>query len=524
MKIELNHTIKLQSGFAFLDIEVLHKADDMAEFLESLQKNEALLKEPLQTRAKEEMQKLGFLDSNNSLTKEGKKLIKTKKRYIKECGKYKIDFSYNDSIFDNRIFKAKRAEIDESEQELETIDFGKKSRVLLDDENKVTDSIKILTKLASVQMQRGEEIITYIRFHLASVQMQRRQEIITYIRFHEINQNGEILRDTECLDGVDIEENEDFSEKFLDTKTFIQKYEQALGPNWDRDNLVYRINTDELNDFLEEQVIKDIRTLTASFKKENFTFSNLALSPKEESDAKYMLNCCLLKDLSESYLTQDDLDSKLESYINHKGLNEFLKSSDKKEYISKLESSLKQEKDKTAYWHYNAINDLLPKRDLLPNIIKTITLNYDEELSYADFIDKITQNREIQAFIYIDRYFTDVYQYKKAELIAQGFNTQQYLIITDERNIESLTARQLNARPFDPIPHDRYMILKVNNEIEIWNITQSDFLYFDEIKAKDITLDTKGRAEGCVISNIDNFSIFDNKLKEIIQDFMGVKQ
>lgn len=499
MKIELNHTIKLQSGFAFLDIEVLHKADDMAGFLESLQNNKALLKEPLQTRAKKEMQKLGFLDSNNSLTKEGKKLIKTKKRYIKECGKYKIDFSYNDSIFDNRIFKAKRAEIDESEQELETIDFGKKSYLLLDDKNEKLDKITTTT---------------------AKIQKDTTQSSIIYQRFYEIDSKGKIINDTEKLNNIDIKA----SENFLNTQTFIQKYEQVLGPNWDRDNLVYRINTDELNDFLEEQVIKDIRTLTASFKKENFTFSNLALSPKEESDAKYMLNCCLLKDLKESYLTQDDLDSKLESYINHKGLNEFLKSSDKKEYISKLESSFKQEKDKTAYWHYNAINDLLPKRDLLPNIIKTITLNYDEELSYADFIDKITQNREIQAFIYIDRYFTDVYQYKKAELIAQGFNTQQYLIITDERNIESLTARQLNARPFDPIPHDRYMILKVNNEIEIWNITQSDFLFFDEIEAQDITLDTKGRAKGCVISNIDNFSIFDNKLKEIIQDFMGVKQ
>lgn len=83
MKIELNHTIKLQSGFAFLDIEVLHNASDMAEFLESLQNNEALLKEPLQTRAKEEMQKLGFLDSNNSLTKEGKKLIKNKEAIYK---------------------------------------------------------------------------------------------------------------------------------------------------------------------------------------------------------------------------------------------------------------------------------------------------------------------------------------------------------------------------------------------------------------------------------------------------------
>ena len=499
MKIELNHTITLQSGFAFLDIEVLHKADDMAEFLESLQKNEALLKEPLQTRAKEEMQKLGFLDSNNSLTKEGKKLIKTKKRYIKECGKYKINFSYNDSIFDNRIFKAKRAEIDESEQELETIDFGKKSYLLLDDKNEKLDKITTTT---------------------AKIQKNTTQSSIIYQRFYEIDSKGKIINDTEKLNNIDIKA----SENFLNTQTFIQKYEQVLGPNWDKDNLVYRINTDELNEFLEGQLIEDIRTLTASFKKEDFTFSNLALSPKEESDAKYMLNCCLLKDLSESYLTQDDLDSKLESYINHKGLNEFLKSSDKKEYISKLESSLKQEKDKTAYWHYNAINDLLPKRDLLPNIIKTITLNYDEELSYADFIDKITQNREIQAFIYIDRYFIDEYQYKKAELIAQGFNTQQYLIITDERNIKSLTARQLNARPFDPIPHDRYMILKVNNEIEIWNITQSDFLFFDEIKAKDITLDTKGRAEGCVISNIDNFSIFDNKLKEIIQDFMGVKQ
>ena len=499
MKIELNHTIRLQSGFAFLDIEVLHNASDMAEFLESLQNNEALLKEPLQTRAKEEMQKLGFLDSNNSLTKEGKKLIKTKKRYIKECGKYKINFSYNDSIFDNRIFKAKRAEIDESEQELETIDFGKKSYLLLDDKNEKLDKITTTT---------------------AKIQKDTTQSSIIYQRFYEIDSKGKIINDTEKLNNIDIKA----SENFLNTQTFIQKYEQVLGPNWDKDNLVYRINTDELNEFLEGQLIEDIRTLTASFKKENFTFSNLALSPKEESDAKYMLNCCLLKDLKESYLTQDDLDSKLESYINHKGLNEFLKSSDKKEYISKLESSLKQEKDKTAYWHYNAINDLLPKRDLLPNIIKTIALNYDEELSYADFIDKITQNREIQAFIYIDRYFTDVYQYKKAELIAQGFNTQQYLIITDERNIESLTARQLNARPFNPIPHDRYMILKVNNEIEIWNITQSDFLYFDEIKAKDITLDTKGRAEGCVISNIDNFSIFDNKLKGTIQDFMGVKQ
>ena len=493
------HTIRLQSGFAFLDIEVLHNASDMAEFLESLQNNEALLKEPLQTRAKEEMQKLGFLDSNNSLTKEGKKLIKTKKRYIKECGKYKINFSYNDSIFDNRIFKAKRAEIDESEQELETIDFGKKSYLLLDDKNEKLDKITTTT---------------------AKIQKDTTQSSIIYQRFYEIDSKGKIINDTEKLNNIDIKA----SENFLNTQTFIQKYEQVLGPNWDKDNLVYRINTDELNEFLEGQLIEDIRTLTASFKKENFTFSNLALSPKEESDAKYMLNCCLLKDLKESYLTQDDLDSKLESYINHKGLNEFLKSSDKKEYISKLESSLKQEKDKTAYWHYNAINDLLPKRDLLPNIIKTIALNYDEELSYADFIDKITQNREIQAFIYIDRYFTDVYQYKKAELIAQGFNTQQYLIITDERNIESLTARQLNARPFNPIPHDRYMILKVNNEIEIWNITQSDFLYFDEIKAKDITLDTKGRAEGCVISNIDNFSIFDNKLKGTIQDFMGVKQ
>ncbi|WP_281651153.1 hypothetical protein [Helicobacter bilis] len=499
MKIELNHTIRLQSGFAFLDIEVLHNASDMAEFLESLQNNEALLKEPLQTRAKEEMQKLGFLDSNNSLTKEGKKLIKTKKRYIKECGKYKINFSYNDSIFDNRIFKAKRAEIDESEQELETIDFGKKSYLLLDDKNEKLDKITTTT---------------------AKIQKDTTQSSIIYQRFYEIDSKGKIINDTEKLNNIDIKA----SENFLNTQTFIQKYEQVLGPNWDKDNLVYRINTDELNEFLEGQLIEDIRTLTASFKKENFTFSNLALSPKEESDAKYMLNCCLLKDLKESYLTQDDLDSKLESYINHKGLNEFLKSSDKKEYISKLESSLKQEKDKTAYWHYNAINDLLPKRDLLPNIIKTIALNYDEELSYADFIDKITQNREIQAFIYIDRYFTDVYQYKKAELIAQGFNTQQYLIITDKRNIKSLTARQLNARPFNPIPHDRYMILKVNNEIEIWNITQSDFLYFDEIKAKDITLDTKGRAEGCVISNIDNFSIFDNKLKGTIQDFMGVKQ
>lgn len=500
MKIKLNHTITLQSGFAFLKVEVLHNASDMAEFLESLQKNEVRFEEPLQTRAKEEMQKLGFLDSNNSLTEEGKNLVKTKQRYIEECGKYKIDFSLNDSIFDNRIFKIKREKVNKDEiGELEQIDCGKEPYLLLDDKNEKLDKITTTT---------------------AKIQKDTTQSSIIYQRFYEIDSKGKIINDTEKLNNIDIKA----SENFLNTQTFIQKYEQALGPNWDKDNLIYRINTDELNDFLEEQVIKDIRTLTASFKKENFTFSNLALSPKEESDAKYMLNCCLLKELSESYLTQDDLDSKLESYINHKGLNEFLKSSDKKEYISKLESSLKQEKDKTAYWHYNAINDLLPKRDLLPNIIKTITLNYDEELSYADFIDKITQDREIQAFIYIDRYFTDVYQYKKAELIAQGFNTQQYLIITDERNIESLTARQLHARPFDPIPHDRYMILKVNNEIEIWNITQSDFLRFDEIKAKDITLDTKGRAEGCVISNIDNFSIFDNKLKEIIQDFMGVKQ
>lgn len=496
MKIELKHTITLQSGFAFLEVEVLHNASDMAEFLESLQKNEVRFEEPLQTRAKREMQNLGFLDSNNSPTKEGEKLVKTKQRYIKECGKYKIDFSLNDSIFDNRIFKAKREKVNEEETELEQIVFSNKPYLLLNSNNEKLD--KIITTTAKIQKNNT------IQSH------------ITYQRFYEIDSKGKVINDTEKLNDTNIKANE----AFLDTQTFIQKYEQALKPNWDREKIAYKMNRNELKEFLERDFIKDIRTLMATYIANDFVFNDMPLSPKEESDAKYILTLCLLKDLSESYLTQDDLDSKLESYINHKGLNEFLQTANKKEYIKDLESSLKQEKDKTAFWHYYAINDLLPKRDLLPNKIKTIALNYDEELSYADFIDKIAQNREIQAFIYIDRYFTDEYQYKKAELIAQGFNTQQYLIITDERNIEFLTARQLNARPFDPIPHDRYMILKVNDEIEIWNITQSDFLRF-EIKAQDITLDTKGKAGGCVISNIGNFSIFGKDLNKVIQNFMG---
>lgn len=336
MKIELSHTITLQSGYAFLEIEVLHNASDMAAFLESLQKNEVLFEEPLQTRAKREMQNLGFLDSNNSLTKEGKKLIETKQRYIKECGKYKIDFSLDDDIFDNRIFKVKREKVNEDETELEQIDFGNDPYLLLDDKNKRLD--KIITTTAKIQ--KNDTI----------------QHII-YQRFYEIDSKGNVIQDKEELNGIAIEADENF----LDTQSFIQKYEQALGPNWDKTNLAYRIDENELNEFLEEQVIKDIRTLTANCEvEEDFTIHNLALSPKEESDAKYVLKLCLLKDLSESYLTQDGLDSKLESYINHKGLNEFLQTKNKKEYIKDLESSLKQEKDKTAFWHYYAINDLLP--------------------------------------------------------------------------------------------------------------------------------------------------------------------
>ena len=336
MKIELSHTITLQSGYAFLEIEVLHNASDMAAFLESLQKNEVLFEEPLQTRAKREMQNLGFLDSNNSLTKEGKKLIETKQRYIKECGKYKIDFSLDDDIFDNRIFKVKREKVNEDETELEQIDFGNDPYLLLDDKNKRLD--KIITTTAKIQ-KNGTT-----------------QSHITYQRFYEIDSKGNVIQDKEELNGIAIEADENF----LDTQSFIQKYEQALGPNWDKTNLAYRIDENELNEFLEEQVIKDIRTLTAHCTAKDFTFSKMPLYPKEESDAKYILTLCLLKDLSESYLTQDDLDSKLESYINHKGLNEFLQTANKKEYIKDLESSLKQEKDKTAFWHYYAINDLLP--------------------------------------------------------------------------------------------------------------------------------------------------------------------
>lgn len=308
----------------------------MAAFLESLQKNEVLFEEPLQTRAKREMQNLGFLDSNNSLTKKGKKLIETKQRYIKECGKYKIDFSLDDDIFDNRIFKAKRAEIDESEQELETIDFGKKSYLLLDDKNEKLD--KIITTTAKIQ-KNGTT-----------------QSHITYQRFYEIDSKGSVIQDIEKLNGIAIEADENF----LDTQSFIQKYEQALGSNWDREKSAYKVDKNELNEFLEEQVIKDIRTLTANCTAKDFTFSKMPLYPKEISDAKYILTLCLLKDLSESYLTQDDLDSKLESYIKHKGLSEFLQTANKKEYIKDLESSLKQEKDKAAFWHYYATNDLLP--------------------------------------------------------------------------------------------------------------------------------------------------------------------
>lgn len=336
MKIELNHTITLQSGFAFLDIEVLHNASDMAKFLESLQNNKVLFEEPLQTRAKEEMQKLGFLDSNNRITEKGKKLLETKQRYIKECGKYRIDFSLNDSIFDNRIFKAKREEVNENETELEQIVFGKEPYLLLDDKNEKLD--KIITTTAKIQKNSTA------------------QSHITYQRFYEIDSKGRIINDTERLNNIDIKA----SEKFLDTQTFKEKYEQVLGPNWDRKKLSYEMNRDELNEFLEGQVIKDIRTLTANCTAKDFTFSKMPLYPKEISDAKYILTLCLLKDLSESYLTQDDLDSKLESYIKHKGLSEFLQTANKKEYIKDLESSLKQEKDKAAFWHYYATNDLLP--------------------------------------------------------------------------------------------------------------------------------------------------------------------
>lgn len=499
MKITLNHLVELKSGFALLEMEVLDNAEGMAEFLESLQKGETLFKEALQNRAEKEMQRLGFLDHNNKPTKNGKRLIETKQRYIKEYGKYEIEFSQDDKIFDNRIFRVERVEANDRQVELINIDLSKITHLLIDDKGNITDKIKIVKKSVDVEIKPNTSFIEYARFY-------------------EINMDGKILANQEMLN-----KNEMSGKEFLlNTKTFIQKYEQALSPNWDRKNLAYKIDIDELDEFLEKKYIKDIRKLTAKYNAENFEFSNLALYPKEESVARRILTLCLLKDLNETYLTKNELDSKIETYINYKGLNEFLKTESKESYIKDLESELKKEKDKKIFWHYNAIMDLYPKSDLLPNIIKTIVLEDKESLSYYDFVEKIIQNRNIEALIYIDKYFKNKYQNKRAELIVEGFNVEQYLIITDKNNIESLLAMNLKTEEFHPMPHDRYLILKINNDIEVWSITQSDFLRF-ECKADEIRLDTKGIAEGCVISNVDNLLILTDKLRQIVENFMELK-
>lgn len=492
MTIELIHNIVLQHGFAFLELEVLHEASDMAEFLEACSNNKELYKQPLQKRAKKEMKKLGFLDAEYNITNKGRELIESKKRYIKECGKYEIHFITKDKIFGNRIFMAERANVAEKEINLNEVEF--KGNYFLLKDNEARD--KIIINKVSIEKS-----------------INKNDKTIRYTRIYEINSVGEQISDKETIN----DKKHSNKEPFLDIETFTQKYQEMLRSNWNDEKLYYRVDIEEIDSFIEKQNIADIRTFKASFERDIFNFKDILLAPKEKQDAQYFLNLCLLKDLEESYNTNDELETKINSYINNH-LKDFLDITEKEQYINNLESKLRSRENKNAYWHYHAINDLAPQKDFKPQPKRHITLEYDEEESYSNIIHKIKQDREIKAFIYIDKYFTNDYQYKRAQLIIQGFNAARSFIITDERNQEALEKMGLQVTSFTNMPHDRYFILKLNDTIELWSITQSDFLYFDS-KIDSITLDTKGRAKGCTISNLDNkLSILSNELQDFIKN------
>jgi len=511
MKITLKRKLQLKSAIVYLELntEVFH--EEIKEYLNS---NIVFSNDIVGKGVRNYLCAKGIFNKQNQLTiPDGIKAKETGMVKEEEEGKYQIWYTQNDPLFENRIFFFKR--------------IKPEKRVKLDplELNSLGETFRSLPIQAKPEIQGkpGKDAQDSIEFSIKDTVRKYQGEMIekdtniscTWIwnntqnskfefsgKFETIITNRDDKPPDIDIDIIDRNKHIDFN---IDLKLHIP----TIIPKWNDKNrrwpikIEYIKKDDTYNDF--EYSGEQIRDGYDSC-----VFDELPVEPYNDEEAIQWRDKIINMKLEKIYMHPDDFEEEVNAINQKEGFSAYprLGIPDIKHHIEKLEPSKKSDR-RSAYWHLAAPLDLnvdIPQSLQIDSGSFDISAEVDKNISFRNLAAKFGVVRAEKIFYY-DKFVFKEYQqrYVSVFLNCFGISDTDICIITNktkdsnfgkyfatnkpEITVTDITEVYKNSK--DIKPHDRYIIFKSNDNLDIWLCTNSiDFIRFN--RDEEITPDTSG--------------------------------
>jgi hypothetical protein len=467
MKVTLNKNIKLNSAQVYLRFQKEELRKDVQEYLNGRQF------EPfIENRIKDYLKNIGVFDEQYQLTKLGSAVKESGKMFVSEEGKYQIWYTQNDSFFKNIILYFRRLQPNAKDEIRNQISLDRKGNFLLPTEENKYTKLNIVSDDVFGNANNSND---QIHFSWIWDNLEKSHYVFS----------GQIGKS---------ERQPNIKSEPIPSDKEIQKTISEILPDWDIEQKRYSIRFDNLNE--ENRKTFEDKNFVSKWNGFEVQIQNLPLMPYDNEEAKKWRNWLLNEELKKEYYSITDFEEKATELNDKDALVTF--SLD----IPKTKEFVEQTNSKKVFWHLNAPFDLNPNTKIkLSSKIQHVELRQGDKVSFADIVAKFGIN-EVSIFIYYDRFVINEKQHRAVSALAKAVNSARKIVVTDltpkvnssdflQQNMKEITLKDLKTI-FKGYPsHDRYLITSNQNEISIWNISNSiDYISFSDKIINENTVGT----------------------------------
>jgi hypothetical protein len=515
MKITLKRKVDLKSAIVYFKIQTEVRREDIKNYLES---DGGFPNPVIERRVKNYLRDRGIYNSGYQLTAKGDKVKDTGMIEEPEEGKYQIWYTQDDPLFGNRIFYFRRIKPDtrSDNPRLEPlgITLDKKPFVSLPIQGSNTKEPVKFSVPDSVDGYTGENrTVATINCEWIWDNMET-----SFFLF-----NGKFSID-------DIDNKKEMNEK--DFNIDFNSHIPEIIPNWNEKTRRCKLKMENIE--TNENNVYQYFEYSGSRSCEGFDsccYYKLPVEPYNDEEARAWRNRLLNGELEKQYMHPGDFISNVIAINQKEGFATYADQldipNDIHQYIDEeLEHGKKSERG-AAYWHLAAPLDLNP---CIPQSLQedAFSLKTGDRVSFEDISAKIKSGFSAETVVYFDKYVTNYYQQRSVAAFLKSFSVLNMCVITNEntkhfdkylsKNEEKIFVKNINSIYPNLIdaPHDRYLILKHDDALQVWAITNSiDYIRFDK-NIRDIKPEMNGNVVNSATFIRIRSDILDSSLKNYI--------
>lgn len=475
MKMTLHKQVTLKVATVYMKIKKDVRRSDIQEYL-----NGKRFKDIINNRINHYLKEIGVYDENFQVSKLGQKVRQIGILPTLEEGKYKIWYTENDEYFGSVIMYFQREKPHDKANVSElNLGLAKKGHFLMP---------------ASENAKNGD--VEYAEFDLRSTELvgttfKDTESVVVKLLLEEGKQSRLHFSGTLGKDSV----IKLYSEKGIETHEKIEQIlSEALSDyNPENKRLRIRFKPNENEDYYKSFELHHFPCHWHNFEG---TIDCVKLMPYDEEDAIAWRDYLLRDELSKNYYSPEDFEQKASEINDNAGFAPY------KNNLNIPKADKFDTKTQTERWHIKAPMDLNPNQ-LFTAISENITLQKDENRSFAEIVSRMGIGGQNNIVVYYDKYVVDERKQKSAAAFMDAIDASKKIIITDmspqsqksdfiSNKRKDLRIRDMKSGIFaQKPPHDRYLIVASPNGTKIWVISNSlDFIRFNENGA---TPDTQGK-------------------------------